>query len=85
MPQALCVSRSITSFVNINNLGSSPGVCKNTMDVCRWGNTLRVVAPIGVAVFFAVFIGVAVFFATTVFFAVFLAGVFSCQYPVPSA
>jgi len=48
MPQALCVSRSITSFVNINNLGSSPGVCKTTMDLCKWGNTLRLIAPIGV-------------------------------------
>jgi len=47
-PQALCVSRSITSFVNINNLGSSPGVCKTTMDLCKWGNTLRLIAPIGV-------------------------------------
>ena len=47
-PNALCISRSITDLIAINNLGSSPGVCKNTMDVCRWGNTLRVIAPIGV-------------------------------------
>ncbi len=47
-PQALCVSKSITSLVNINNLGSSPGVCKTTMDMCKWGNTLRLIAPIGV-------------------------------------
>ena len=47
-PNVLCISRSITDLIAINNLGSSPGVCKNTMDVCRWGNTLRVVAPIGV-------------------------------------
>ncbi len=47
-PQALCVSKSITSLVNINNLGSSPGVCKTTMDLCKWGNTLRLIAPIGV-------------------------------------
>ena len=47
-PQALCISKSITSLVNINNLGSSPGVCKTTMDLCKWGNTLRLIAPIGV-------------------------------------
>jgi len=47
-PNALCISRSITDLIAINNLGSSPGVCKNTMDTCRWGNTLRVIAPIGV-------------------------------------
>ncbi len=47
-PEALCVSKSITSLVNINNLGSSPGVCKKTMDLCKWGNTLRLIAPIGV-------------------------------------
>ncbi len=47
-PQGLCVSKSITSLVNINNLGSSPGVCKTTMDLCKWGNTLRLIAPIGV-------------------------------------
>jgi len=47
-PSALCLSRSITDLIAINNIGSSPGVCKNTMDVCRWGNTLRVIAPIGV-------------------------------------
>ena len=47
-PQALCISKSITSLVNINKLGSSPGVCKTTMDMCKWGNTLRLIAPIGV-------------------------------------
>ncbi len=47
-PEALCISKSITSLVNINNLGSSPGVCKTTMDMCKWGNTLRLIAPIGV-------------------------------------
>ena len=47
-PASLCVSRSITELININNIGSSPGVCKTTMDICKWGNTLRVVAPIGV-------------------------------------
>ena len=47
-PNALCISRSITDLIAINNLGSSPGVCKNTMDTCRWGNSLRVIAPIGV-------------------------------------
>ncbi len=47
-PEALTVSKSITSLVNINNLGSSPGVCKTTMDLCKWGNTLRLIAPIGV-------------------------------------
>ena len=47
-PNVLCISRSITDLIAINNLGSSPGVCKNTMDTCRWGNSLRVVAPIGV-------------------------------------
>jgi len=47
-PQALCISKSITSLVNINNLGSSPGICKKTMDMCKWGNTLRLIAPIGV-------------------------------------
>jgi len=46
-PMCICITRSITSFVNINNLGSSPGVCKKTMDVCKWGNTLRLIAPIG--------------------------------------
>lgn len=47
-PSSLCISRSITEVVNINDLGSSPGVCKNTMDVAKWGNTLRLIAPIGV-------------------------------------
>ncbi len=47
-PEALTISKSITSLVNINNLGSSPGVCKTTMDMCKWGNTLRLIAPIGV-------------------------------------
>ena len=47
-PSSLCISRSITDKININNLGSSPGVCKNTMDVAKWGNTLRLVSPIGV-------------------------------------
>lgn len=46
-PASLCISRSITDVININNLGSSPGVCKNTMDCAKWGNTLRLVAPIG--------------------------------------
>ena len=46
-PSALCISRSITDKVNINNMGSSPGVCKKTMDICKWGNTLRLVSPIG--------------------------------------
>ena len=47
-PSSICISRSITELVNINNLGSSPGVCKNTMDICKWGNTLRLISPIGV-------------------------------------
>ena len=47
-PSSLCITRSITDVVNINNLGSSPGVCKNTMDTAKWGNTLRLIAPIGV-------------------------------------
>ncbi len=47
LPQALCISRSITDLVNINNNGSSPGVCKRTMDICKLGNTLRLIAPIG--------------------------------------
>ena len=47
-PASLCVSRSITELININSIGSSPGVCKRTMDVCKWGNTYRVIAPIGV-------------------------------------
>ena len=47
-PASLCISRSITELININSIGSSPGVCKRTMDICKWGNTLRVVAPIGV-------------------------------------
>ncbi len=46
-PSVLCLSRSITDKTNINNLGSSPGICKNTMDTCKWGNTLRLIAPIG--------------------------------------
>lgn len=46
-PSTLCISRSITDLININNLGSSPGVCKKTMDICKWGNTLRLVSPIG--------------------------------------
>lgn len=46
-PSALCISRSLTNLININNLGSSPGVCKKTMDLCKWGNTLRLVSPIG--------------------------------------
>ena len=46
-PATLCITRSITELVNINNLGSSPGVCKKTMDICKWGNTLRIIAPIG--------------------------------------
>ena len=46
-PSALCISRDITELININNLGSSPGVCKKTMDLCKWGNTLRLVSPIG--------------------------------------
>ena len=47
-PSSLCVSRSITDLISINNIGSSPGVCKTTMDILKWGNTLRVIAPIGV-------------------------------------
>lgn len=47
-PSSLCITRSITDVININNLGSSPGVCKNTMDTAKWGNTLRLIAPIGV-------------------------------------
>ena len=47
-PSSICITRSITEFVNINNLGSSPGVCKTTMDICKWGNTLRLISPIGV-------------------------------------
>ncbi|MBQ8605551.1 MAG: hypothetical protein IJ408_02340 [Clostridia bacterium] len=46
-PAALCISRSITDLISINNIGSSPGVCKTTMDICKWGNTYRVIAPIG--------------------------------------
>ena len=46
-PSALCISLDITELININNLGSSPGVCKKTMDLCKWGNTLRLVSPIG--------------------------------------
>lgn len=46
-PAALCISRSITELISINNIGSSPGVCKTTMDICKWGNTYRVIAPIG--------------------------------------
>ena len=47
-PSSLCVSRSITDLISVNNIGSSPGVCKTTMDICKWGNSLRVIAPIGV-------------------------------------
>ena len=36
-PSALCISRNITDLISINNLGSSPGVCKMTMDLCKWG------------------------------------------------
>ena len=47
-PSSLCISRSITELVNINDIGSSPGICKRTMDICKWGNTYRLIAPIGV-------------------------------------
>ena len=47
-PSSLCISRSITSLISINNIGSSPGVCKTTMDICKWGDSYRVIAPIGV-------------------------------------
>ena len=47
-PSSLCISRSITSLININSIGSSPGVCKTTMDICKWGDSYRVIAPIGV-------------------------------------
>ena len=47
-PSSICVTRSITELVNINNLGSSPGICKKTMDICKWGNTYRLISPIGV-------------------------------------
>ena len=46
-PSVLCISRPLNDFVNTNKLGTSPGVCKNAMDMCRWGNTLRAIAPIG--------------------------------------
>lgn len=46
-PSVLCISSSITDKVSINNLGSSPGVCKMTMDICKWANTLRLISPIG--------------------------------------
>ncbi len=46
-PMSICITRSITSFIAINNVGSSPGVCKKTMDITKWGNTLRAIAPIG--------------------------------------
>lgn len=46
-PMSISISRTITDFVNINNLGSSPGVCKRTMDLCQWGGSLRLISPIG--------------------------------------
>ena len=46
-PSSLCISRSITDKININSIGSSPGVCKRTMDILKWGNTYRCIAPIG--------------------------------------
>ena len=47
-PASLAISRSMTDLISINDIGSSPGVCKTTMDICKWGDTLRVIAPIGV-------------------------------------
>lgn len=47
-PTALTISKSITDITNIAK-GTSPGVCKKTMDILKWGNTYRVIAPIGEA------------------------------------
>lgn len=44
---SICISKSLTDLININDEGSSPGICKKTMDICKWGNSYRVISPVG--------------------------------------
>ncbi|MBQ8606435.1 MAG: hypothetical protein IJ408_06820 [Clostridia bacterium] len=48
-PAVLAASRSLTPHIDINDVGSAPGICKTTMDVLSWGSTYRVIAPVGFA------------------------------------
>lgn len=46
--QALNISKSIADLVSRDGLDKSPGVCTKVMNLTKWGNTPRVIAPIGV-------------------------------------
>lgn len=46
-PKFLNLSQPLDQYINIQNLGNSPGVDKMTLDETKWGGTYRCIAPIG--------------------------------------
>jgi hypothetical protein len=48
-PKFLNLSQPLDPYINIQNLGNSPGVDKMTLDETKWGGTYRCIGPIGAA------------------------------------
>ena len=46
-PKFLNLSQPLDPYINIQNLGNSPGVDKMTLDETKWGGTYRCISPIG--------------------------------------
>ncbi len=46
--ESLILAKSLKDVANLDNLGKSPGICENAMEVTKWGGEPKLVAPIGV-------------------------------------
>ena len=46
-PKFLNLSQALDPYINIQNLGNSPGVDEMTLNETKWGGTYRCISPIG--------------------------------------
>ncbi|MBQ8894464.1 MAG: hypothetical protein IJ043_08680 [Clostridia bacterium] len=46
-PKFLCLSQPLDPYINIQNIGNSPGVDQMTLDETKWGGTYRCISAIG--------------------------------------
>ncbi len=46
-PTYLNLSRALDPYINIQNIGNSPGVCEMTLEQSKWGGTYRCISAIG--------------------------------------
>ena len=46
-PKFLCLSQPLNPYINLQNIGNSPGVDQMTLDETKWGGTYRCISAIG--------------------------------------